>query len=129
MTLNYTDIKAAINAQEDTGEFKDLRARFRDLGVTKYDYLVDKGMYRYYDNANNTLDLKLNGVIKEVKDTSDQVALEKAVQQAQMGKIDFEQFCNLAGQAGVIYWQTNLINNTITFFNKAGMILKEDLRY
>lgn len=116
MSLNYQDIEKAVNAEENAGGFAQLMHEFKTLGVKRYDYLVAEGMYRYYDEE-SSVDLKLNGVPKEVSDQSDAEAIKSAVKSAQAGEFEFEKFCELAGEAGVPFWTSDLVTKQVTYFD------------
>lgn len=102
MTLNYRDIEAAVNNEADAGGFAKLMQDFKALGVIRYDYLVSEGIYRYFD-ANTHVDLPMNGVPKPVATNSSADKIKAAVRGAQAGEFDFERFCELAGEAGVLF--------------------------
>ncbi|KRM72188.1 DUF1398 family protein [Lacticaseibacillus brantae] len=116
MTLNYQAIQAAVNQEGNASGFARLMQAFKALGVTHYDYLVAEGVYRYYD-VNSSIDLPMNGVPKPVTAVSDAAKIKAAVRGAQAGQFDFERFCELAGEAGVPMWETNLVNKTVTYFD------------
>ncbi|MHA3065375.1 DUF1398 family protein [Lacticaseibacillus saniviri] len=116
MTLNYRDIEAAVNNETDSGGFAKLMQDFKALGVIRYDYLVAEGIYRYFD-ANTHVDLPMNGVPKPVATNSSADKIKAAVRGAQAGEFDFERFCELAGEAGVPVWQSDLIAKTVTYYD------------
>lgn len=116
MSLNYQSIEQAVHAEENAGGFAQLMRELKKLGVKRYDYLVAEGVYRYYDEE-SSVDLKLNGVPKEVSDQSDREAIKSAVKRAQAGEFDFEKFCELAGKAGVPFWTSDLIAKKVTYFD------------
>lgn len=124
--LNYQEIEEAVNSEVNAGGFADLMKAFLQLGVTKYDYFVAPGLYRYYD-ADSQIDLQMNGVPKPVAATGISAKIKAAVAKAQSGQIEFETFCQLAGEAGVTYWQTNLIEKTVTYYDETTTLLVEPI--
>lgn len=116
MSLDYQEIEKVINAEKNAGEFAQLIQELKKLGVKRYDYLVAEGMYRYFDEE-SSIDLKLNGVPKEVSDQSDSEAIKSAVKRAQSGEFDFETFCELAGKAGVPVWTSDLVSKQVTYYD------------
>ncbi len=122
MSLNYQDIEAAVLSEKDAGGFAKLMKDFQALGVEKYDYLVADGLYRYYD-SDSSIDLQMNAVPKSVEALGDSTKIKLAVQGAQAGKFDFERFCELAGQAGVLYWRSDLIAKNVSYFDTQGNAL------
>lgn len=119
MTLDFEKMNQAVNSETNAGGFANLMKNFMGLGVTRYDYLVAEGIYRFYD-ADSSVDLKMNGVPKPVVAAGDAVAIKVAVRKAQAGEIVFEQFCELAGQAGVPVWTSDLIAKAVTYFDGNG---------
>ncbi|GAY73567.1 DUF1398 family protein [Lentilactobacillus kosonis] len=115
MALNYYDIEAAVNSETNAGGFAELMQKFKTLGVIRYDYLVAEGIYRYFD-LNTHVDLAMSGVPKPVAKISSIEKIKAAVHGAQAGEFDFEHFCELAGEAGVPVWQTNLISKHVTYY-------------
>ncbi|QBO36535.1 DUF1398 domain-containing protein [Periweissella cryptocerci] len=119
MTLDFEKMNQAVNSETNAGGFANLMKNFMKLGVTRYDYLVAEGMYRFYD-VDSSVDLQMNGVPKNVAEVGDPVAIKAAVRQAQAGAIVFEQFCELAGQAGVPVWTSDLVAKHVTYFDGNG---------
>ncbi|GKT04080.1 DUF1398 family protein [Furfurilactobacillus entadae] len=103
-----------MNAEQDAGGFAKLMQAFSVLGVTRYDYLVAEGLYRYYD-ADSHVDLAMNGVPKPVAKVGNQEAIIAAVRGAQAG--DFERFAELAGEAGVPVWTSDLVAKEVTYYD------------
>lgn len=82
-------IAFCADAEENAGEFAQVMQELKRLGVKRYDYFVAEGVYRYYDDK-SFVELKMNGIPKEVADRSDIDAIKSAVKTAQSGEIDFE---------------------------------------
>ncbi|GFH40051.1 DUF1398 family protein [Lactococcus insecticola] len=119
------DIKAmqmAINQEKNAGGFADLMKQFMMLGVTQYDYLVSDGIYRFSD-GDVTADFQMNGVPKTVSEQSSAEKITAAVRSAQAGQISFETFCDLAGQAGVSYWTSDLTAKRVSYYDARGKVL------
>lgn len=117
MALNYLDIEKAVNSEKDAGGFAKLMKDFQALGVLRYDYLVADGLYRYFDNDSH-VDMHMNGIPKPVLSLGDPVKIKTAVKGAQAGKFDFEQFCVLAGEAGVAVWTSDLQAKEVTYYDQ-----------
>lgn len=117
MALNYLDIEKAVNGEKDTSGFAKLMQDFQTLGVLRYDYLVADGLYRFFDNDSH-VDLRMNGIPKPVLSQGDPAKIKAAVKDAQAGKFDFEQFCLLAGEAGVATWTSYLQTKKVTYYDQ-----------
>lgn len=115
--LNYEAIQKAVDAEQNAGDFPKLIQSFKKLGVLKYDYLVEPGKYRYYDN-DGYLDLKMNGVPQKVALKSNATQIKAAVKKAQSGQITFEIFCELAAAAGIIYWRSDLTQKIVSYYDR-----------
>lgn len=124
--LNIKEIEQAVNNEQNAGGFADLMKTFLQLGVKKYDYLVAQGLYRYYDDDHH-LDLQMNAVSKSVSPQGNPTKLKEAVQKAQAGQIDFDIFCQLAGEAGITHWQTDLIKKKVTYYKHTTPLLIEPI--
>lgn len=115
-------IAFCADAEENAREFAQVMQELKRLGVKRYDYFVAEGVYRYYDDK-SFVELKMNGIPKEVADRSDIDAIKSAVKTAQSGEIDFEMFCELAGKAGVPFWTSNLVTKEVTYFDNQHHVL------
>ena len=115
-------IAFCADAEENAGEFAQVMQELKRLGVKRYDYFVAEGGYRYYDDK-SFVELKMNGIPKEVADRSDIEAIKSAVKKAQSGAIDFERFCELAGKAGVPFWTSSLVTKEVTYFDNQHHVL------
>ena len=122
MSLDLKAIKEVVNNEKNAGGFSELIRDFKEIGVEKYDYLVEAGMYRYYDEA-SYIEIQLNGKPKKVAATESSTEIKRAVLKAQAGDITFEKFTELAGIAGVAYWRTDLLAMKVDYFGQSGEIL------
>ena len=122
MTLDYHAIEQAVKSETNAGEFADLMRTFHELGVQRYDYLVADGRYRYY-NADSHIDLQMNGVPQPVAATSNAAKIKAAVLAAQAGQFDFTRFCQLAGEAGVPVWTSDLMSKTVSYYDHEHHVL------
>lgn len=122
MSLNLKAIEEIVNNEKNAGGFSELIRDFKNIGVEKYEYLVEAGVYRYYDEA-SSIEIQLNGKPKTVAVTESSAEIKKAVLKAQAGDITFEEFTDLAGDAGVAYWQTDLVAMQVDYFGQSGEIL------
>ncbi|WP_035051106.1 DUF1398 family protein [Carnobacterium pleistocenium] len=116
MSLTKQEIEKAVYAEKNAGEFPQLMQEFKKMGVKRYDYLVAEGMYRYFDDE-SSIDLPLNGKPKEVAAQSDHETIKAVVKRAQAGEFDFETFCELAGQAGVPFWTSDLVLKQVVYYD------------
>lgn len=121
MTLDFQAIEQAVKEEKNAGGFAELMKKFQKLGVIRYEYLVEEGIYRYFDQK-SSIDLKMNGVAKPVDPKGDSTCIKQAVRQAQSGVITFEQFCELAGKAGILYWSTDLNKKMVSYFDRENQI-------
>ncbi|MGL4697535.1 DUF1398 family protein [Enterococcus larvae] len=117
MTLNYKKIEQAIAEEKNAGGFAELIKKFKALGIKKYDYFVDKGVYRYYDGE-SFVDSQMNGEAQEVGQAVTEEGIRRAVKKAQAGEVDFVGFCLLAGQAGISYWTSDLEKMIVSYFDQ-----------
>ncbi|ALS37701.1 uncharacterized protein YbcV (DUF1398 family) [Enterococcus rotai] len=122
MSLNVKAIEEIVNNEKNAGGFSELIRDFKKIGVEKYEYLVEAGVYRYYDEA-SSIEIQLNGKPKTVAVTESSAEIKNAVLKAQAGDITFEEFTELAGVAGVAYWRTDLVAMQVDYFGQSGEIL------
>ena len=122
MNLNVKAIEEIVNNEKNAGGFSELIRDFKKIGVEKYEYLVEAGVYRYYDEA-SSIEIQLNGKPKTVAVTESSAEIKNAVLKAQAGDITFEEFTELAGDAGVAYWRTDLVAMQVDYFGQSGEIL------
>ncbi|HDA9567948.1 TPA: DUF1398 family protein, partial [Listeria innocua] len=92
---------------------------FKELGIIKYQFLVQKGVYVFWDEQDNMVEAQLNGVAMPVSKESSAEKLREAIKQAQAGRIDFEKFIELAGLAGIELWEADLTAMKVTYIDKA----------
>ncbi|WP_430534745.1 DUF1398 family protein [Listeria rocourtiae] len=124
--LTQETIMQVATSEENAGDFPKVVQGFKDAGVVKYDYLVKTGMYVFWDEEGTKVEAQLNGVPKNIASESSITAIKEAVKQAQSGKIDFEQFCELAGLAGVSVWHSDLAEMVVTYRDSAGTVLLQE---
>ncbi|MEI5992943.1 DUF1398 domain-containing protein [Candidatus Enterococcus mansonii] len=122
MSLDLKAIEEIINSEKNAGGFSELIRELKKIGIEKYDYLVEAGVYRYYDEA-SYIEIQLNGKPKTVAVKESSTEIKNAVLKAQAGDITFETFTELAGAAGVTYWRTDLLAMQVEYFGQSGEIL------
>ncbi|MBO0440614.1 DUF1398 family protein [Candidatus Enterococcus ikei] len=122
MGLDLKAIEEIINNEKNAGGFSKLIRAFKKIGVQKYDYLVEEGVYRYYDET-AYIEVQFNGNPKKVVAEESAKKIKEAVLKAQAGLITFEDFTELAGNSGIAYWRTNLRTMQVDYFGKSGQIL------
>ncbi|MBC1742937.1 DUF1398 family protein [Listeria welshimeri] len=118
--LNEQAILQVVTSEENAGDFPKVIQGFKELGVTKYQFLVQRGVYVFWDEEENMVEATLNGVPMPV---STEISVEKlrvAIKEAQAGRIDFEQFITLAGLAGIGLWEADLAAMKVTYIDNAG---------
>ncbi|EAH0192548.1 DUF1398 domain-containing protein [Listeria monocytogenes] len=118
--LNEQTILQAATSEKNAGDFPKVVQGFKDLGVTKYQFLVQKGVYVFWDETDTRVESKLNGVSMPVTEEISSEKMKDAIKQAQAGKIDFEMFIKLAGLAGVGLWEADLTAMKVTYIDNAG---------
>ncbi|MBC1543133.1 DUF1398 domain-containing protein [Listeria cossartiae] len=118
--INEQSILQAATSEKNAGDFPKVVQGFKDLGVTKYQFLVQKGVYVFWDETNTRVESKLNGVSMPVTEEISSEKMKDAIKQAQAGKIDFETFIKLAGLAGVRLWEADLTAMKVTYIDNAG---------
>ncbi|MBC1550165.1 DUF1398 family protein [Listeria sp. FSL L7-0233] len=118
--INEQSILQAATSEKNAGDFPKVVQGFKDLGVTKYQFLVQKGVYVFWDETNTRVESKLNGVSMPVTEEISSEKMKDAIKQAQAGKIDFETFIKLAGLAGVGLWEADLTAMKVTYIDNAG---------
>ncbi|WP_086313678.1 hypothetical protein A5821_001209 [Enterococcus sp. 7F3_DIV0205] len=122
MSLDLNAIEEIVNNEKNAGGFSELIRDFKKIGIEKYDYLVEVGVYRYYDET-SYIEIQLNGKPKTVAETESLAEIKQAVLKAQAGEITFEKFTELAGFAGVAFWRTDLLAMKVDYFGQSGDIL------
>lgn len=118
--LNEQTILQASTSEKNAGDFPKVVQGFKDLGVTKYQFLVQKGVYVFWDETDTRVESKLNGVSMPVAEEISSEKMKDAIKQAQAGKIDFEMFIKLAGLAGVGLWEADLTAMKVTYIDNTG---------
>ncbi|MBC2331175.1 DUF1398 family protein [Listeria welshimeri] len=118
--LNEKAILQVVTSEENAGDFPKVIQGFKELGVTKYQFLVQKGVYVFWDEEENMVEATLNGVPMPVSTEISAEKLRVAIKEAQAGRIDFEQFITLAGLAGIGLWEADLAAMKVTYIDNAG---------
>ncbi|MBC2077184.1 DUF1398 family protein [Listeria marthii] len=118
--INEQSILQAATSEKNAGDFPKVVQGFKDLGVTKYQFLVQKGVYVFWDETDIRVESKLNGVSMPVVEEISSEKMKDAIKQAQAGKIDFETFIKLAGLAGVRLWEADLTAMKVTYIDNTG---------
>ncbi|MBC1968517.1 DUF1398 family protein [Listeria marthii] len=118
--INEQSILQAATSEKNAGDFPKVVQGFKDLGVTKYQFLVQKGVYVFWDETDTRVESKLNGVSMPVVEEISSEKMKDAIKQAQAGKIDFETFIKLAGLAGVRLWEADLTAMKVTYIDNTG---------
>ncbi|AIS59028.1 DUF1398 family protein [Listeria ivanovii] len=116
--LNKQTILEVATSEKNAGDFPKVIAGFKQIGVVKYQFLVQKGIYIFWDASEKKIEAQLNGVPKPVAQEVSTEKIKKAVQQAQAGSIHFEAFIELAGLAGIALWEADLDQMTVTYMNE-----------
>lgn len=118
--LNEQAILQVVTSEENAGDFPKVIQGFKELGVTKYQFLVQRGVYVFWDEEENMVEATLNGVPMPVSTEISAEKLRVAIEEAQAGRIDFEQFITLAGLAGIELWEADLAAMKVTYIDNAG---------
>ncbi|MBC2298189.1 DUF1398 family protein [Listeria welshimeri] len=118
--LNEQAILQVVTSEENAGDFPKVIQGFKELGVTKYQFLVQKGVYVFWDEEENMVEATLNAVPMPVSTEISAEKLRVAIEEAQAGRIDFEQFITLAGLAGIGLWEADLAAMKVTYIDNAG---------
>ncbi|CAK20008.1 DUF1398 family protein [Listeria welshimeri] len=118
--LNEQAILQVVTSEENAGDFPKVIQGFKELGVTKYQFLVQRGVYVFWDEEENMVEATLNGVPMPVSTEISAEKLRVAIKEAQAGRIDFEQFVTLAGLAGIGLWEADLAAMKVTYIDNAG---------
>lgn len=118
--LNEQAILQVVTSEENAGDFPKVIQGFKELGVTKYQFSVQKGVYVFWDEEENMVEATLNGVPMPVSTEISAEKLRVAIKEAQAGRIDFEQFITLAGLAGIGLWEADLAAMKVTYIDNAG---------
>lgn len=118
--LNEQAILQVVTSEENAGDFPKVIQGFKELGVTKYQFLVQRGVYMFWDEEENMVEATLNGVPMPVSTEISAEKLRVAIKEAQAGRIDFEQFITLAGLAGIGLWEADLAAMKVTYIDNAG---------
>lgn len=118
--LNEQAILQVVTSEENAGDFPKVIQGFKELGVTKYQFLVQRGVYVFWDEEENMVEATLNGVPMPVSTEISAEKLRVAIKEAQAGRIDFEQFITLAGFAGIGLWEADLAAMKVTYIDNAG---------
>lgn len=116
-------VAQAVTSEENAGDFPKVIQGFKALGIIEYTYDVVRGVYVFRNQDNEHVELPLNGQPAMVAADSSEVALRAAINQAQAGQIDFTEFCELAGAAGIPYWVADLERMIVEYFDGLGNVI------
>ena len=119
MVLDYKAIEQAVKQETSTANFPELIQKLKAMGIRQYDYYVEKGLYRYYDQY-DYIEIPMNGRPRMVATYRSPEGIKRAVEHAKSGTIGFDEFCREAGQAGISFWVTDLAAMTVTYCDATG---------
>lgn len=95
---------------------RDLKA----IGVTRYDTYVPDGRSVYYGSESFVLNGEPRYPSMEVNSTGSADKLKHALEIHQNGQTSYPEFCRQAAEAGVEKWTTDLLDFTVSYFDKKG---------
>ena len=128
MKFTIEMIKTLKNDPEIRSSFPKFVQELKKIGVNKYEYLVESGVTKYYDEHENSIfsedDIKINFI----NNVSSKEKLEKAIKIHQNGETDFQTFLKQAGEAGIIRWECDLAGMNVIYFDRnSNVIIQEKI--
>jgi len=106
-----------VNSGADFPRYvQDLKA----IGVTHYDNFVSNGLTKYYGAQGFCVEGESKNQVLNINEKASVAGLKQAITIHQQGLTDYPAFCQQAADAGVDKWTTQMINMTVTYFDKQG---------
>lgn len=125
--MNQTEMKFTMEQIHDAfsrvkggQDFPQFVQDLKLLGVTHYDNYVSDGRTIYYGANNFTVNSEAKYGQKPVDSVASAEKLKHALSIHQQGQTDYPTFCDQAAAAGVEKWTTNMIEMTVTYYDKEG---------
>lgn len=118
--FSIEQIHQAFENVKSGADFPQFVQDLKEIGVTHYDNFVSDGRTNYYGINNFTLNGESKYAKKEVNKISSADKLKHAISIHQQGQTDYPTFCQQVSDAGVEKWTNNLVEMTVTYFDKKG---------
>jgi uncharacterized protein YbcV (DUF1398 family) len=112
-------IHEALKKVKSGADFSQLVQDLKAIGVTRYDNYVADGRTRYYGTQNFVIDTGPKYPSMTLSDEGAAEKLKHSISVHQKGQTDYMTFCIQAADAGVEKWTTDMIEMTVTYFDKA----------
>lgn len=115
------------SVQEEYGgkNFPALVQSFIQLGIVSNKLSILEGIASYQNDLGQSVELPTVKV-EEVSNKVNSDLFVKNLKKHQAGDRDFLEFCQDAAQAGVAYWQVDLLGKTCYYFSKDGLLNYEE---
>ncbi|WP_124058358.1 DUF1398 family protein [Vaginisenegalia massiliensis] len=125
MEYLLSDIEKIMLSEEKGRDFPQLIQALKAKGINRYDFSVLTGRYTFSSDK-GSIEATLNGQAFPIAEHSAKEVLKSALEESQKGKLNFSQFIEWAGKAGVKYWLTDLEKMQVSYFdNQESLILTE----
>ncbi|MEH7504172.1 DUF1398 family protein [Neobacillus drentensis] len=98
----------------------------KNIGVSIYEYLVEKGINKYYNSNGECLKTSSNGLGAIVNKVSSQTSLKHILLIHQKGETDYPTFCKQAAESGVEKWVSDLKKMKVYYIDYDGNVLLEE---
>ncbi|HEY0221575.1 MAG TPA: DUF1398 family protein [Lactovum miscens] len=125
--IDLEKLESLVNNEGNAKNFAQLAKGLIGMGIIKYDYYVSDGLYRYYDQYGEVIDLKLNAKPHTIMPDSNKETLAEAIRAAQTGKLShFDDFCQRASLSGVLYWTTDLEARLVNYYGWGNELMQSE---
>ncbi|AMY05412.1 MULTISPECIES: DUF1398 family protein [Staphylococcus] len=124
MKFTKLDLKQVLESEVSTADFPETLKKLRGCDVTKYVYNVKKGVYTFNDQDGDEISIKGNSTSILIPRHVDKSTFNEFLQASRAGEFTFDEFSNRAASLGIASWIVDLTNFEITYYNKAGAVVK-----
>jgi uncharacterized protein YbcV (DUF1398 family) len=117
----------ALHPQSASGDsFPKYVNDIKALGIAAYDVYVVDGHTDYRGKDNESLSSSPLWLEKEIARPASPAKLEHTIKIHQLGKTDYQTFCQQAADSGVAKWTVDTEKMTCIYFDSDGTIIIEE---
>ncbi|HVV54624.1 MAG TPA: DUF1398 family protein [Mucilaginibacter sp.] len=116
-------IKAVHATVRSGADFPRYVREIRDLGLIKYEFMLEDGRTVYYGADNYRVEAPPIYPFRIVNYIPLVEQMEQNIREHQAGKSDFLTICAQAAAAGVQHWEVNTHTMLCTYYDKNGRVM------